>query len=52
MGVISAAPSLSTTIPALEKKVHMVPKRNTILINPPTNKPNRNTGRLAQTNRR
>ena len=51
MGVIGAAPSLATTILALEKKIQMVPKRNMILINPPSSKPNRNTGWLAQTNR-
>ena len=47
MDDIGTAPSLATTIPALEKKIHMVPKRNTILINQPSSKPNRNTGRLA-----
>ena len=52
MGVIGTTPSLATTTPALEKKIQMVPKRNTILINPPSSKPNRNTGGLAQTNRR
>ena len=52
MGVIGAAPSPATTIPALEKKIQMAPKRNMILINPPSSKPNRNTGRLAQMNRR
>ena len=51
MGVIGAAPSLATTIPALEKKIQMVSKRNTILINPPSSKLNRNTGWLAHMNR-
>ena len=42
----------ATTTPTLEKKIQMVPKRNTLLIKPPSSKPNRNTGSLAQTNRR
>ena len=51
-GVIGAAPSLAIAILALEKKFQIVPKRNTILINPPSSKLNRNTGWLAQMNRR
>ena len=49
---IGAAPSLAIAMLALEKKFQIVPKRNTILINPPSSKLNRNTGWLAQMNRR
>ena len=52
MGIIGAALSPAIAIPAHEKKItQMVPKRNTILINPPSSKLNRNTGWLAQMNR-
>ena len=52
MGVIGAALSPATAIPAQEKKtIQMVPKRNTIPISLPSNRTNRKTSKLAQMNR-
>ena len=49
MGVVGAAPSPATAIPAPETKaIRMAPERNMTLTSPPSSRPNRKMSRSAQ----